>query len=53
MLLTTPARQVEDRAKQPVRWAINHGLPKMMLQRAAKQGELQGLVVMEAYGGDP
>lgn len=52
MLLSTPARQVEERAKQPVRWAINHGLPKLMLQRAAKQGELQGLVVMEAYGGD-
>lgn len=53
MLLSTPVREVENRAKQPVRWAINHGLPKLMLGRAAKNGELQGLVVSEAFGGDP
>jgi cytochrome P450 len=38
--------------KQPVRWAVNHGLPGIVLRRSAKRGELQGRLIQQAKGGD-
>jgi cytochrome P450 len=48
------AEKVERRVKLPVRWAVNHGLMRVVLARTTARGELQGRLIAGAQGGgDP
>ncbi|EGD45248.1 P450 heme-thiolate protein [Nocardioidaceae bacterium Broad-1] len=42
--------QVERTAKQGVRWALGHGLPRTVITRAAKKGDLQGDLILSGPG---
>jgi cytochrome P450 len=48
----TLARGVADRVTEPVkplvRWGIGHGLPRAVIGRAARQGDLQGRLITAA-----
>ncbi|WP_460787671.1 cytochrome P450 [Nocardioides maradonensis] len=47
-----PLGAAEQAVKKPVRWVVNHGLARVMLNRSAQRGELQGRLIGEAKGGD-
>ncbi|MBP2326837.1 cytochrome P450 [Kibdelosporangium banguiense] len=51
----SPARALLDRAERHVkpiaRWGINHGLPRVVLRVAARRGDLQGRLAVEATTG--
>jgi cytochrome P450 len=38
--------------KPPVRWALGHGLPKVLMRRAARQGDVQGRLITGGYSED-
>ena len=38
--------------RQGVRWGLGHGLPSLLMSRAAKRGDLQGQLVTRTAGGD-
>ncbi len=38
--------------KPTVRWALGHGLPKMLMRRAARQGDVQGRLITTGITGD-
>lgn len=44
--LAAPVRQL-------VRWGLGHGLPSLLMKRAAKRGDLQGQLVTRTKGADP
>ncbi|MFT4286371.1 cytochrome P450 [Nocardioides sp.] len=53
MLRVAPAaslkeRVVERTAKPAVRWGVSHGLPRLVINRAARQGDLQGRMIATA-----
>ncbi len=41
----------EDHVKPAVRWGIGHALPRAMLRLAARRGDLQGRITVEATTG--
>lgn len=52
--LPTPLRRRIDHAAKPrIRWAFGHLLPRTVLQRAARKGDLQGKLLQASRGGDP
>ncbi|WP_409495351.1 cytochrome P450 [Amycolatopsis sp. cmx-11-12] len=54
-LKTAPARNLRRRAEEiakPVtRWSIGHAIPRVALRAAARRGDLQGRLSVEASGG--
>ena len=42
--------KVERTAKQGVRWALGHGLPRTAIVRSAKKGDLQGDLILSGPG---
>jgi cytochrome P450 len=38
--------------KPPVRWALGHGLPKVLMRRAARQGDVQGRLITGGVSDD-
>jgi cytochrome P450 len=39
--------------KPTVRWALGHGLPKVLMRRAARHGDVQGRLVTGGFTDDP
>lgn len=39
--------------KPTVRWALGHGLPKVLMRRAARQGDVQGRLIASGVADDP
>ena len=39
--------------KPTVRWALGHGLPRVLMGRAARHGDVQGRLVTGGYSSDP
>jgi cytochrome P450 len=38
--------------KPPVRWALGHGLPKVLMRRAARRGDVQGRLITGGFSAD-
>src|SRR5690349_9023567 len=38
--------------KPTVRWALGHGLPKVLMTRAARRGDVQGRLITGGYSAD-
>ena len=49
----TPARAPLAPVRQVVRWGLGHGLPSLLMRRAAARGDLQGQLVTRTKGADP
>jgi cytochrome P450 len=47
-MLTSLGTRVGDRAKPAVRWGVTHGLPRAALRMAARRGDLQARLFVEA-----
>ncbi len=39
--------------KPTVRWALGHGLPRVLMRRAARRGDVQGRLVTGGFSADP
>lgn len=51
-LKTAPFRQKAEAIAKPVtRWSIGHAIPRVALRAAARRGDLQGRLSVEASGG--
>ncbi len=42
-----------DRARQPVRWGLFHALPRAVITRSARRGDLQGRLILAGRRTDP
>jgi cytochrome P450 len=49
-LLDPVVKPVLDQVKTPVRWGVNHVLPRVFFRGAAKRGDLQGMLIAKAPG---
>ncbi|QWC86297.1 cytochrome P450 [Nocardioidaceae bacterium] len=52
MALLDPAARVVDRVRQPVRWGVNHAIPRTLVARSARNGDLQGQMILAGKSED-
>ena len=46
------AEKTVDRVRQPLRWGVNHAIPRALVKRSAKRGDLQGQMILAGKAKD-
>ncbi len=51
--VTGVADRLLENVRQPVRWGVNHAIPRALVGRSAKKGDLQGQMILAGKSEDP